>query len=199
MILAKQPLDGSWGLLCQLASTWNKSASGCIRKVFLLLYYFIWELKPWSFSCHGKASLGFVKSTENPSAEERKNACVLSTQKVLTLDSTCAYFAVVATYLFIQVWKLPLWIVVSQEKSTGMRSLKKADLLASIWFTRWNPKTWCLQKFCLQKYIPFSYCKGHLGFIPDSQRSMEVGGGGKEEKHIHRFKVTYIVSIHASS
>lgn len=76
------------------------------------------------FACSGKASLGFVKSIENPSAEERKNVCLLSTQQVLIMDSTCAYFAVVTTYLFTQVWKSPLLIVASQEKSTATYSLK---------------------------------------------------------------------------
>lgn len=117
MILAKWPLDGSWSLLCKLASTWNKSASGCTEKSFLWLhYFFIWQTKPWSVLHAGKASLGFVKSTDDSSAEEMKNVCLLSSQNVLIADSTCAYFAVITTYLFAQVWKLPLWIVASQEK-----------------------------------------------------------------------------------
>lgn len=46
-----------------------------------------------------------------PSAEERKNVCPVSTRKVLIADSTCTYYAVASTYLFTQVWKLPLLIV----------------------------------------------------------------------------------------
>ena len=125
IILAKQPLDGSWGLLCQLAGTWNKSASGRFSyyPITLLLLHMRDETLE-CFACNGKASLGFVKSTENPSAEERKNVYLLSTQKVLIVDFTCAYFAVVATYLFTQVWKLPLWIVASWGKSTATHSSK---------------------------------------------------------------------------
>lgn len=61
-----------------------------------------------------QASLGFIKSSETPSAEERKNVCCLSTQKVLIVDSTWTYSAVVASYLFPQVCKLPLLVEASQ-------------------------------------------------------------------------------------
>jgi len=76
------------------------------------------------FACSWKASLGFVKGTENPPAEEKKTVHLLSTQIVLTVDSSCAYFAVVIIYLFTQVWKLPLLIVASQEQSTATHSPK---------------------------------------------------------------------------
>lgn len=76
------------------------------------------------FACSGKASLGFVKGTENHSAEERKNVCHLSTQEVLIVDSTCVYFAVFCTYLFTQVWKLPLLNVASPEISAATHSPK---------------------------------------------------------------------------
>lgn len=128
---------------------------------------------PEFFAHSGKFSLGLIKSSENPSAEERKNVYCLSTQRAPVGDSTWTYSPVVASYLFPQVGKLPLLIEASQVKKGTVTHFPKQNCLEASNLPGF-------QKFCLGEHIPFSYFRGHLVIIADSQRGGRVRREGEK-------------------
>lgn len=110
LILAKQPLDGSWSLLCQLAAPEISLHHAVSRSLsFVTSSYGKWNMLE-CFACIGKTSFGFVQSTSL--RWKRGKMFVLFLPRKSWLDSTCAHCAVVTAHLFTQVWKLPLLIVV---------------------------------------------------------------------------------------
>lgn len=108
LILAKQPLDGSWSLLCQLAAP-EISLHHAVSKAFSLLLPHMGNETYWSvLHALGRHPLVLYKALQ----WKRGKMFVLFLPRKSWLDSTCAHCAVVTAYLFTQVWKLPLLIVV---------------------------------------------------------------------------------------
>lgn len=110
LILAKQPLDGSWSLLCPLAAPEISLHHAVSKSLFFVTSSYGKRNILECFACIEKTSFGFVQSTSL--RWKRGKMFVLFLPRKSWLDSTCAHCAVVTAYLFTQVWKLPLLIVV---------------------------------------------------------------------------------------